>query len=81
MQLDIYCRPEPEHKLSFLAVPAGKPIPEEATNIEWQPRARAVELDEDAPSFTQYGIEKPGHQIREKGYAITSLAHQLEAED
>ena len=81
MQLDIYCRPEPEHKLSFLAVPAGKPIPEEATNVDWRPRARAIELNEEAPSFAEYGIDKPGDQIREKGYAITSLAHQLEAED
>lgn len=35
MQLDIYRRPEPEHKLSYLAVPAGEPIPEEVTNVDW----------------------------------------------
>ena len=26
MQLDIYSRPEPEHKHSFMAVPAGRVV-------------------------------------------------------
>ncbi len=81
MQLDIYRRPEPEHKLSYLAVPTGKPIPEEATNTDWQLHARSVELDEQSPYFTEYGINAAGQQIREKGYAITSVTHQIEATD
>jgi hypothetical protein len=79
MQLDIYRRPEPEHKLSFLAVPAGQPIPEEATSVEWQPVATATEMDVEAPSLAEYAIDQPGQQIREKGYAITSVEHQVEA--
>ncbi|AEG93169.1 DUF6139 family protein [Ramlibacter tataouinensis] len=81
MQLDIYRRPEPEHKLSYLAVPSDQAIPEEATNTDWVLHARAVELDENAPSFAEYGIDRAAQQMAEKGYAITSLAHQIEAGD
>ncbi len=79
MQLDIYRRPEPQAKFSYLAVPSGRPIPEEAVSAEWAVHARTVELDEDSGSFEQYGIDAPATQLREKGYAITSLAHQVEA--
>ena len=81
MQLDIYKRPESQHKLSFLAVPAGQPIPEEATNIDWAPHARAVELDPASPAFGEYGIDHAAEQIQEKGYAITGVTHQVEADD
>ena len=78
MKLDIYRRPEPQHKLSFMAIPAGQPIPQEADNVDWQLVATALELDVDAPSLPDYAIDAPGRQIREKGYAITSVAHQLQ---
>ena len=81
MQLDIYRRPEPEHKLSFMAVPAGKPIPQEADNVDWKLVATATEMDVDAPSLAEYAIDEPGKQIQEKGYAITSVKHQVEAND
>ncbi len=81
MQLDIYCRPEADRKWSYLAVPAGRRIPGEAINTDWQPHARLVELDENAPRFDDYGIEAPAQQLREKGYAITSLALQVEASE
>ena len=81
MQLDIYRRPEPEHKLSYMAVPAGKAIPEEVTNVDWQLEARAVELDTDTPHLGKYSIDDAAGQIRDKGYAITSVAHQVEAQD
>ena len=81
MQLDIYRRPEPDHKLSYLAVPAGKPIPEEATNVEWLEEARAMELDENSPDLGGYAIEAAGRQIQEKGYAITSVTHQVQMGD
>jgi hypothetical protein len=81
MQFDIYRRPEPEHKLSFLAVPAGRHIPQEAINTDWVPQARAIELDETSDSFIEYGIDAPGRQLAEKGYAITNLAHQVESDD
>ena len=77
MQLDIYRRPEPEHKLSYLAVPAGKPLPQEVTNVDWQMEATAIEMDVDAPSLGEYAIDDAGRQISEKGYAITSVAHQV----
>ncbi|HZY18387.1 MAG TPA: DUF6139 family protein [Ramlibacter sp.] len=80
MQLDIYRRPEPEHKLSYLAVPAGQPIPQEADNVDWRLVATATELDVHQP-LTEYGIDDASHQIEEKGYAITSVTHQVEAGD
>lgn len=81
MQFDIYRRPEPEHKLSFMAVPTGLPIPQEAINVDWALEARAVEMDETAGSFAEYAIEGPAAQIREKGYAITRVTHQVAAGD
>lgn len=81
MQLDIYQRPEPEHKLSYLAVPAGQPIPEEAVTVEWKLVAKETEMDVDAASLGEYAIDDAGEQIREKGYAITSVEHQVEARD
>lgn len=79
MQLDIYRRPEPEHKLSFMAVPAGQPIPQEADNVDWKLVATGTEMDVDGPSLREYAIDHPAAQIREKGYAITSVTHQVEA--
>ncbi len=78
MKLDIYRRAEPQHKLSFMAVPAGQPIPQEADNVDWHLVATSLELDVDAPSLPDYAIDQPGAQIREKGYAITSVSHQLQ---
>jgi hypothetical protein len=80
MQLDIYRRSEPAHKLSYLAVPAGKPLPEEVTNVDWLVEVQAVELDVDAPTLPGYAIDDAGRQIREKGYAITSVEHQVQAQ-
>jgi hypothetical protein len=80
MQLDIYRRPEPEHKLSYMAVPAGQPIRAEADNIDWKLVASAHEIDIEKDSLPEYGIDKPAAQIREKGYAITSVYHQVEAD-
>ena len=81
MQLDIYRRPEPEHKLSYLAVPAGRRLPEEVTDVDWLVEALSVELDADAPSLDGYAIDGAARQIAEKGYAITSLGHQVAAPD
>ena len=33
MRVDIYRRPEPEHKLSYLVVPESRVLPEEVTNV------------------------------------------------
>ncbi len=81
MQLDIYRRPEPEQKVSYMAVPSGRSIPPEAVSVEWVLQARALERDETAPAFEEYGIRDPARQLAEKGYAITDLAHQVRAGD
>ena len=76
MRVDIYRRAEAGGKLSHLAVPAGRRIPQEAINIDWQNEASGQEMDETLPRWEAYGIERPQEQIRTKGYAITSL-HEM----
>jgi hypothetical protein len=73
MRVDIYRRAEADGKFSHLAVPEGKPIPQEAINTDWEDEASAHELDENRPRWEEFGIEQPARQLREKGYAITSL--------
>lgn len=77
MRVDIYRRAEDKGLYSYLAVPEGKRIPEEATNTEWQPEAQKVEVDEDADALSDYPIDKPMAQISAKGYAMTALKDQL----
>jgi len=77
MRVDIYCRDEAKGKHSYLAVPEGKPIPEEATNTDWHPEAQRVEVDDDSDDLPRYHIVHPLEQIGAKGYAITSLDEQL----
>ena len=78
MRVDIYRRPESEHKLSYLVVPEGKVIPEEATSVDWLSDRRSADLDESTPTWPELGIDEPEKQIREKGYAITGVLHQVE---
>lgn len=78
MRVDIYRRPEPEHKLSYLVVPEGRVIPEEATNVDWVSDKRGAILDESNGGWPELGIDDPEGQIQEKGYAITSVSHQIE---
>jgi hypothetical protein len=73
MRIDLYRRPEPDGLYSYLAVPEGKPIPQEAINTDWLPEARALEVDEGADALPDYRIERPLQQISAKGYAITSV--------
>ena len=77
MRVDIYRRPEPEHKLSYLVVPEGRLIPEEATNVDWLSETRGTDLDESHAAWPDLGIDDPQAQLREKGYAITSVLHQI----
>jgi hypothetical protein len=79
MQVDIYRRPEANAKFTYLIVPTGRLIPEEATNIDWEARQRAVNVDESATHLHPYEIDNPRAQIDEKGYAITSVLHQVAA--
>ncbi len=73
MRIDIYRRAEQDGVFSYLAVPEGKPIPQEAINTDWLPEARALEVDEAAEALPDYYIERPRAQIAAKGYAITSV--------
>jgi len=75
MKLDIYKRAEAGGKFSYLAVPEGEIIPNEATNIDWEDAERGLEFDEndDADSLSAYAIAEPVKQIDSKGYAITSV--------
>ena len=75
MRLDIYRRPENDGKLSYLAVPEARNIPEEATNTDWEIEVRAIEVPDDADQLADYDIDNVASQINEKGYAITSVQH------
>lgn len=79
MKVDIYRRPEANNKFTYLIVPSGQPIPEEATNVDWQARQQAVHVDDSEEHLDRYEIDNPRAQIEEKGYAITSVFHQVEA--
>lgn len=76
MRVDIYRRAEANNKFSYLAVPEGRLIPEEATNFDWETDGQAKEMGENAESLRPYGINDLDQQIAEKGYAITSVASQ-----
>jgi hypothetical protein len=73
MRLDIYRRAESDGKVSYLAVPETRNIPEEATNTDWLAEAKAVEVEDDADHLEDYAIDRVSEQIAEKGYAVTSL--------
>lgn len=77
MRVDIYCRDEAQGKHSYLAVPEGKPIPQEATSTDWHPEAQRVEVDDDHDELADYHIEHPLAQIGAKGYAITGVQAQF----
>ena len=76
MKLDIYKRAEGSGRFSYLAVPEGKVLPDEVTNIDWEDAERGVEFDESGDGnglLKAYAIENPVVQITAKGYAITSV--------
>lgn len=77
MRVDIYYRDEAEGKHSYLAVPEGKPIPEEATSTDWHAQAQKIEVDDENGDLSDYHIADPLEQISAKGYAITSVSAQL----
>lgn len=73
MRLDIYRRAEHDGLFSYLAVPEGKPIPQEAINTDWEAASMALEVDDQADALPDFHIAQPHQQIALKGYAITSL--------
>ncbi|MDB5992694.1 MAG: hypothetical protein JWQ10_4097 [Herbaspirillum sp.] len=73
MKVDVYKRLDGGNLHSYLAVPSGQIIPEEATNTDWEIDRRNVDLE---PGHTPQSSLKPDdalQQIDEKGYAITHL--------
>jgi Family of unknown function (DUF6139) len=73
MRLDIYKRAEHSGRYSYLAVPEGALIPEEATNSDWEAVKCSVDFDEHDDTLVNFAIEHPLQQIHDKGYAITSI--------
>lgn len=73
MRLDIFRRAEQGGNFSYLAIPEGNDIPEEATNVDWEVEARGVDLDDDSIRLENFAIDDPIEQISLKGYAISSL--------
>jgi hypothetical protein len=73
MRLDIYKRPEHGGQYSFLAVPEGKEIPQEAANVDWETAERSVNISNNEDALPQFSIDEPLQQINAKGYAITSV--------
>ncbi|MBI1891503.1 MAG: hypothetical protein HYS18_12705 [Burkholderiales bacterium] len=73
MRVDIYRRPENGGRFTYLAVPEGKVIPDEATNVDWEATEHSVDLEDSVDKLPQFSIEDPIEQISAKGYAITSV--------
>jgi hypothetical protein len=73
MRVDIYRRPEHAGRYTYLAVPEGKQIPEEAISIDWETAERGVNVDDTVENLPQFAIDDPIEQISAKGYAITSV--------
>lgn len=73
MRVDIYRRPEHAGHFSYLAVPEGKLIPDEAINTDWEAADRGVNIEDNARHLPDFSIDDPIAQIKAKGYAITSV--------
>jgi len=72
MKVDVYRRPEAEGKYSYLAVPEGRPIPHEATNLDWETALNNVDLDDGNEPVEGLPADNALYQINTKGYAISS---------
>ena len=72
MRMDLYKRPETGGRFSYLVVPEGRPIPEEANSIDWQLAGEGIEISDEARTLKDFSIEQPFSQLDSKGYAITS---------
>jgi hypothetical protein len=77
MKVDVYKRPDPEGMYSYLAVPEGRPIPEEATNIDWETAENNIDLDPDNQPLANLSADDALRQIDLKGYAISSVHNKV----
>jgi hypothetical protein len=73
MRVDLYRRAEIGGQFSYLAVPQGKPIPEEATNTDWEAAQRDIDLERNDERKTGLSSTDAFQQINDKGYAISSI--------
>lgn len=76
MKVDIFKRMESQNRISYLAVPQGKPLPQEVTNTDWQAAELNIDLEEDTGPLFNLTLDDALAQISEKGYAITHLQDQ-----
>ena len=77
MKVDVYKRPEQGGLFSYLAVPEGRPIPNEATAIDWETAEHNVDLDEDNQPVDGLNAMDALAQIETKGYAISSNQNKI----
>lgn len=77
MKVDVYKRHEQEGMYSYLAVPEGRPIPNEATNIDWETAEHNIDLDSDHGPVHGLSAEDALAQIDAKGYAISSVQNKI----
>jgi hypothetical protein len=77
MKVDVYKRPEREGQYSYLAVPEGRPIPEEATNTDWETAKNNIDLDGDNEPVLGLLADDALRQISAKGYAISSVQKKV----
>lgn len=77
MKVDVYKRPEHEGLYTYLAVPEGRPIPQEATNTDWETAENNVDLDQDNEPVLGLTADDAMQQISNKGYAISSIQNKV----
>lgn len=73
MKIDAYQRMESQNRTSYLAVPQGKPLPQEVTNTDWLVAERNIDLEENTRPVFNLTLDDALAQIDAKGYAITHL--------
>ena len=77
MRLDLYRRSEAGGRYSYLVVPEGKPIPEEANSIDWQLAGNGIEISDEKKTSNDYQIDDAFAQLAKKGYAITGVRYLM----
>lgn len=73
MKVDFYRRPATGGDYSYLAVPGGQAIPDEATSLDWETLHADRELDEHDYGMLGMSADDLQTQISQKGYAISSV--------
>jgi hypothetical protein len=73
MKVDLFRRPEAGGQYSYLAVPQGRLIPQEATNTDWETLQPDIDLERQDEKQTGLYADDATEQIDEKGYAISSV--------